>query len=130
MNIQSSATLIALSLVLLGCSTPAPEEVEVAPQPVAQLVPLPNLEALPPGTPRFELPNEFNAPKGPDVIVGRVCRLGTSCLALDPRPFEPCLVGTKHCRDKAHEPVEVQGPVVPHSGVQEISVQEAGAPQE
>jgi hypothetical protein len=30
----------------------------------------------------------------------RLCKLGTSCLALDARPFEACLVGTKRCPDK------------------------------
>jgi hypothetical protein len=37
----------------------------------------------------------------------QVCKLGTSCLAMDPRPFEPCLLSTKHCSDKAAEPLLV-----------------------
>lgn len=129
MSIHRYAAFTALSLaILLGCSTPAPEEVELAPQPVAQLSPLPNDAVLPPGTPPFG--KEFRMPKAPEVITGHVCQLGTSCLALDPRPFEPCLVGTKHCSDKAREPIEVQTPNVPPIGAQEISVPEAGVPEE
>jgi len=122
MNTKAFAAFLTATAVLLGCSTPVPEAVEVAP--------LQNIAALPPGAPKFES-RQFMVPKAPDELVfGRVCRLGTSCLALDPRPFEPCLVGTKSCRDKAHAPVEVQGPVAPQDGVQEISMQEVGAPKE
>jgi hypothetical protein len=131
MSIRNYAAFAALTLtMLLGCSTPAPEEVNVerAPQPVAQLAPLQNAQALPPGTPEFG--EEFRMPKSPEVITGRVCQLGTSCLALDSRPFEPCLVGTKRCRDKVREPIEVQTPKVPQDGVQEIGMPEAGVPAE
>jgi hypothetical protein len=129
MSIHNYATVAALTLaVLLGCSTPAPEEVEMAPQPVAQLAPLRNAQALPPGTPEFR--EEFAMPKSPENITGRACQLGTSCLALDPRPFEPCLVGTKRCSDKAREPIEVQTPKLPRDGAQEIGMSEAGVPAE
>ena len=44
------------------------------------------------------------------------CQLGTSCLTLDQRPFEICLLDTKHCRDKVVEPLLVDDEsVVPPS---------------
>ena len=89
----SGATLLVL-LVLLGCSTSPP----------------PPVAATPPPPPEFsrELPLEPPAP-----LLGRICKLGDSCMELDPRPFEACLVGTRHCVDKAMESVEVQTPKAP-----------------
>jgi hypothetical protein len=132
MNTPTTTAILIIALSLLGCSTPQPEpeSVEVAPTPVAQLTPLPNVQALPPGTPRFES-RQFELPLEPDDITkGRLCQLGTSCLALDSRPFEPCLVGTKHCSDKVREPIDVRGPVVPDNGVQEVSTHETGDAKE
>ena len=40
----------------------------------------------------------------------RACQLGTSCLALDPRPFELCLVGSNKCADKLEPPIQVKKP--------------------
>ena len=85
-------------LGLLGCSTPPPEPV---------------LEVLSPPPPEVSVDLPLEEP-----VVGYACQLGKSCLELDPRPFEACLVGTKHCVDKATESVEVQGPRKPNdSGV-------------
>lgn len=53
--------------------------------------------AIPPPEISIELPLA-DAPLGnPDWP--RACRLSAtnSCVDLDPRPFEPCLVGSKHC---------------------------------
>ncbi len=37
-------------------------------------------------------------------FLGKVCQLGTSCLELDPRPFEMCLLAAnKHCGEKITE---------------------------
>jgi hypothetical protein len=41
---------------------------------------------------------------------GMICHLGTTCLEMDPRPFEPCLLSTKLCGDKASEPIQVAPP--------------------
>jgi hypothetical protein len=43
-------------------------------------------------------------------VNGHFCQLGKSCMALDPRPFEACLLSTTHCKDKATEPLLVDSP--------------------
>ena len=45
-----------------------------------------------------------------DPAVFTACQLGTSCLALDPRPFELCLVGSNKCADKLEPPIQVKKP--------------------
>jgi hypothetical protein len=42
----------------------------------------------------------------------KACKLGQSCMAMDERPFELCLVGTTRCTDKIKEPLLVDGPNV------------------
>ena len=84
MNTRTAIAIAALAS-LLGCSTP-----ETA-QTIPSATPLPPLPDLAPGN---EIPPQ-------------ICKLGTSCLAMDPRPFEPCLLSTKHCSDKAAEPLLV-----------------------
>ena len=79
---------------LLGCSTPQPAPVADASTPV------------PPPEISFSLPLEVPGPDSPPTF----CKLGTTCLAMDPRPFEPCLLSTKDCRDKAAEPLLVGQP--------------------
>ena len=79
--------ITALLIALTGCSTPPP-----------------GIAAdLPPPTFSRDLPLE-------PPPVSRVCKLGTSCLAMDPRPFEACLVGTRLCVDKAADSIEVAAP--------------------
>lgn len=96
MDTRTSAAVfvvsLAVSLTLSGCSTPSAEQVALSP---------------PPPEVAFDLPLELPKPSA------SVCKLGTSCLELDPRPFEACLVGTRHCVEKATEPVEVQAPQAP-----------------
>ena len=92
------ASITATSLAgLLGCSTPQ----TAAP-------PMMIYSVLSP-TPEYELRDGEVVPKSLQPF-GRVCKLGTSCLALDPRPFEPCLLSTKKCSDKAVEPTLVAPP--------------------
>jgi hypothetical protein len=80
---------------MLGCSTSQPVS------PVAM-----DLIEPPPPEISIDLPLE-----PPDTGSGpKLCKLGTSCLAMDPRPFEPCLLSTKECRDKAAEPLLVDEP--------------------
>lgn len=87
--------LCAPALLLLACSTP---------QPTAELA----TTEIPPPEISMDLPLE-----PPSRVNGALCKLGDSCLALDPRPFEACLVGTKRCVDKATPPVTVDGPAAP-----------------
>ena len=54
----------------------------------------------------FERQPEF--PHDPTAF--SACQLGTSCLALDPRPFEVCLVGSNKCADKLEPPIQVKKP--------------------
>jgi hypothetical protein len=97
MNRKQLASFIGASGVaaMLGCSTSPPVQ--------------PALEVLdiPPPEISFDLPLE-----PPDSgRVPRLCKLGTSCLAMDPRPFEPCLLSTtSECRDKLPEPIAVVEP--------------------
>ena len=94
MKIRAWFTILTVigPLFLLGCSTPQPA-------PVA--VPLPEWFTVPPGL------------HDPNRAFGRACQLGTSCLALDPRPFEVCLLGTtKRCGDKIQESLLVDKPEV------------------
>lgn len=86
-----SIAIFSASLGLLGCSTPQ------SPREAALVVPPPEIQR--------DLPLEQ-----PDPGMGRVCKLGDSCLAMDSRPFEACLVDTKHCVDKAVETVPATAP--------------------
>lgn len=54
----------------------------------------------------FERQPEF--PHDPSTF--SACQLGTSCLALDPRPFELCLVSGNKCADKLEPPIQVKKP--------------------
>jgi len=91
---------LALPLVLLlGCSTPPSP-----PEPAASWV-----QYVPPPEVSIELPLEERRDYDGDGAA--FCHLGTSCMAMDPRPFEACLVsGTKRCIDKATEPLLVVDP--------------------
>jgi hypothetical protein len=81
---------------LLGCSTSAVPPTIV--ERVSHIVPP---YVMPHG--HFTPDGKF-VPRDPGPIVGRVCQLGTSCLALDPRPFEMCLLASnKHCGEKITE---------------------------
>jgi hypothetical protein len=96
MNKPAFTSFIGTAMVtaMLGCSTS---------QPVS---PTPELLSVPPPELSFELPLE-----PPDSqAVPRLCKLGSSCLAMDPRPFEPCLLSTRECRDKMPRPVPVVEP--------------------
>lgn len=97
MNLRISAALFTASFALLGCSTPAPEQ-------TAQIPPPEISRTLPP---------ETAPPPDPDAPMVRACKLGESCMELDPRPFEACLVGTKHCTEKVVEPLLVETPKSP-----------------
>jgi hypothetical protein len=96
MNTRTTIEFVGVSALalLLGCSTPQPVAPVVAAQPEWQTVPEPEVS--------IDLPLEQELTPTP---FGRVCKLGTTCLAMDPRPFEPCLLSTKNCSDKATEPL-------------------------
>jgi hypothetical protein len=94
---KASVTCIgaAAMALLLGCSTQKPE--------------IPEPGTPPPPEISFDLPLEQPGLDG----LPRLCTLGESCLAMDPRPFEPCLLSTKECSDKAAEPMQVEQPQQP-----------------
>lgn len=93
MKSTSIAVLVALA-GLLGCSTPQPAELH--PSIAAQVQKL---------QPQLTPPSDQGLP---EVLKGKPCQLGTSCLAMDPRPFEICLLGTnKRCGDKMAETMQV-----------------------
>jgi hypothetical protein len=96
MNTKLAAVFALVAVPMSGCSTPPPAPVAMTP--VAQIEPPPPMIAK-------GLPLEPRLAMG-----GRVCKLGTSCLEMDERPFEVCLVGgTKHCVDKGVELLPAQG---------------------
>lgn len=95
--IRKSLRLLTLSvtILMLGCSTSQPP-----------MLPAPEVFASgsPPPAPAPETTPQM----------ARACQLGTSCLTLDPRPFELCLVAAgKRCVDKATEPLLVTEPQPP-----------------
>lgn len=61
--------------------------------------------AVPPPEVSIDLPLEVDEKARP-----KFCQLGTSCLALDPRPFEACLLSTRHC-EKTAELLQVRDPM-------------------
>jgi hypothetical protein len=98
MNENASLTglLIIGSVFLLGCSTSAVPPMIA--EPVSHIVPP---HVMPHG--HFTPDGKF-VPRDSEPFVGRVCQLGTSCLALDPRPFEMCLLAShKRCGEKITE---------------------------
>ncbi len=100
MNTKTSIAFIGATAlaVLLGCSTPQP-------------VVLANAQAGLPAPPVIEFHSvPLEPPVAPLEPPPAFCKLGTSCLAMDPRPFELCLLSTKDCRDKATEPLLVGQP--------------------
>jgi hypothetical protein len=91
MKPNNSLLLAGVALVLAGCSTSTP------PPRIVIIHPLP--------------PDVRDSPRRDDVIVGKLCQLGTSCLELDPRPFEMCLLATtQRCGDKITESLLVENP--------------------
>lgn len=106
MSIRIPTAAFTAAFILLGCSTPAPEQIGQIPAPEISI----------------DLPLEAPPPK-PDEPLARVCKLGASCMDLDPRPFEACLVGTKRCVDKA-VPMLAQTPEAPSdSGTVETRIE-------
>jgi hypothetical protein len=105
----SNAFLVILMLVgSAACNStlqPIDKSVALAPAPP------PDLE--------FALPLEEPVPISPEPPA-RICQLGTSCLSMDPRPFEPCLLTTRHCADKA-KPMLVRPPDAPSPALQEAA---------
>ena len=94
MKTTSIAILVTLA-GMLGCSTP--QQVEPR-QPVL----VQQVQKL---QPQLTPPDEHL----PEVFKGKPCQLGKSCLAMDPRPFEICLLGAnKRCGDKMAEPMQVE----------------------
>jgi hypothetical protein len=98
MNFKTSAFVSAAVLAaLLGCSTPKPAaSVSTTP---------PDWPVAPPPEVSIDLPLE-----PPAETFAKACQLGTTCLEMDPRPFEPCLLSTTRCRDKVTEPLLVGQP--------------------
>jgi hypothetical protein len=91
--------------LLPGCSTPPAALIESVPPPdVSRVLPLEPYTHISPNEP---------APPDPAMPVGKICQLGTTCLAMDPRPFEMCLLGArKRCSEKVREPLLVENPEV------------------
>lgn len=105
------AVLAALA-VMPGCSTSKTASTDQATPPAALPTELEWRNAqLIPRPPAEEPPGQF-------------CLLGTTCLAMDPRPFELCLLSTKNCGDKASEPMQVAPQwIIPVPGVIRVESQ-------
>ena len=76
--------------VLLGCTTSTPPS-----SPEASAAPT-----------NLFLPD--NPPEYPPGETAKFCQLGSSCLTMDPRPFELCLLSDKRCGDKLAETILVE----------------------
>lgn len=95
MNTKTPVLACAIAAGLLGCTTP----------------PLPD-PPIPPPEIAFDLPLE-PAPKRL-LFKGDACLVSTaqSCMAMDSRPFEPCLVSAKTCDRNGAEVMKVAPPLV------------------
>lgn len=88
MNAKVSMLLTAVWLA--GCST----QPALPPATSAAITPFNYLRPVPEGELKQSVP--------------RACQLGASCLTMDPRPFEACLLSTtKSCADKGAEALRV-----------------------
>jgi hypothetical protein len=96
---------------LLGCSNPRVETVAVL-EPVMPANPRPTIEPetswAPPsalnGQPRAIVRVVPMAPVPNKEFEGKVCQIGgPSCLEMDERPFETCLLSSQHCGEKLRE---------------------------
>lgn len=92
------ALFATTAIILLGCSNPPS-----TPEPLL-------LVTVPPPDVSMDLPLEPDPRR--EEFKGEFCQLGRSCMALDPRPFEACLLGATHCVDKATEPLLIGEPPV------------------
>ena len=81
---------------LLGCSTASAPSPKVAAHPA----PLTLTGAVTLSTqPTYQSAPQSDSKQG----LPRFCRLGTTCLSMDPRPFELCYLSDKSCGDKLAE---------------------------
>lgn len=103
-RIVSGLAATTFAITMLGCSSARMESTAPATavanerQPFATTVRM----AVQPQIQPFQLPlpqQDFKA-----------CKLGQSCMAMDERPFELCLVSSKRCADKITEPILVDRP--------------------
>ncbi len=97
---------------LLGCSN---TRVEPA-QPILQVTPIDSLRTPPvyeyPPSHVGRLARQFEVLEQPDAsmrglgqdLIGRICQVdGESCLEIDDRPFETCLLSSQDCGEKIQE---------------------------
>jgi hypothetical protein len=109
MSARISLMIAVWIAALLGCSTATPPASRVA----ATSPPLAATGAVTVSTqPTFqpEPRSESNEP------LPQFCQLGTTCLTMDPRPFEACLLSDKSCGDKPAEAILVDHSAVPNPG--------------
>ena len=92
MKTHLSCLLATLTLLLISCASHIEPPRDFAWQ-----------SPIPPPEVSIDLPPEIREPAD-----ARFCQLGVGCLSMDARPFEPCLLSTKHCRNKAAEPMKAR----------------------
>jgi hypothetical protein len=102
--------MVAKKLVLLGWIASGLMACTTRPDP--ELIG-PTAVAIPPPEVSIELPLEQTAP--PDFGIAQACLLSStkSCMELDSRAFEPCLVNTKECEREGARVMKVMPPVAP-----------------
>lgn len=97
---MSARTLFACAVtaILLGCTTQLPGTTAAT---------------IPPANPFRTLTLKASAER-PDLEAAQVCLVSTSrsCMELDSRPFEPCLVASKTCSQKDGEIMRVSPPAL------------------
>jgi hypothetical protein len=107
MNVRTAAFFACLTATCLpGCSADPDAEQMAQLGPTAQPFPPPEIS--------IELPLEQKK-KPRDPGTAQACLLGASksCAELDPRAFEPCLVGAKSCNDEGEGGImPLEAPVV------------------
>ena len=104
--IAKNVVLIAwFAGVLIACTTrPDPELAGPTP------------DSIPPPEISIELPLEQKMPRDPETAHACLLSSSKSCMELDPRPFEACLLGAQNCKEKGEggiTPLEAPGVVYP-----------------
>ena len=98
---NTRVSLFLMAVCLMACSTQAPLPTAIA---AAQR------STTPGSTPGEVPPPDYSGPlplEEPQSDVPRLCQLGTTCLSMDPRPFELCLLSSKTCAQKGVEALPV-----------------------
>jgi hypothetical protein len=105
--VKARVSILLSAMGMLACSTPPS-----SPPPAAA----PEFPALVSGIEIRPAPEYRSEVQG-----FTACQLGAKCMALDPRPFEMCLLSGNRCSDKLGDSILVDGPLTAPPEPMEVS---------